>query len=36
MKLLVKTSDYNETIKLAENLEEDYDKPVTFHCYWKW
>ena len=34
MKLLIKTTDYNETIKLAEKLEGIYDKSVIFHCYW--
>ena len=34
MKLLVNTTDYNETIELAKNLTGDYNKPVIFHCYW--
>jgi hypothetical protein len=34
MKLLVKTTDYSETIKLAVNINEEYDKTVIFHCYW--
>ena len=32
MKLLTKTVDYDETIKIATKLEGDYDKQVTFHC----
>ena len=34
MKLLSKTSDYDETIKLANKLTGEYDKSVIFHCYW--
>ena len=34
MKLLTKTTDYNETIKLASELNGAYDKSVIFHCYW--
>ena len=34
MKVLTKTVDYDETIKIATKLEGDYDKQVTFHCYW--
>jgi len=34
MKLLIKTTDYNETIKLAIELNDNYNKPVIFHCYW--
>lgn len=34
MKLLSSTTNYDETIKLAINLEGEYDKPVIFHCYW--
>lgn len=34
MKLLVRTTDYAETIKLAGNINESYDKSVLFHCYW--
>lgn len=33
MKLLTKQTNYNETIKLAINLNGTYDKPVNFHCY---
>ena len=34
MKLLTKTTDYYETIKLANKLTGEYDKSVIFHCYW--
>ena len=34
MKLLTKTTDYDETIKLANKLTGEYDKSVIFHCYW--
>ena len=34
MKLLSKTTDYDETIKLANKLTGEYDKSVIFHCYW--
>ena len=34
MKLLSKTTDYIESIKLASKLTGSYDKSVTFHCYW--
>ena len=34
MKLLTKTTDFNETIKLASELKDSYDKSVIFHCYW--
>lgn len=34
MKLLLKTTDYDETIKLAKKLTGNYDKRVIFHCYW--
>ena len=34
MKLLFKTTDYNETIGLATKITGDYDKSVIFHCYW--
>ena len=34
MKLLSKTTDYDETIKLANNLKGEYDKSVIFHAYW--
>ena len=34
MKQLTKTTDNNETIKLANELNGIYDKPVIFHCYW--
>lgn len=34
MKLLTSKVDYTETIDLANNLEGEYSKSVTFHCYW--
>jgi hypothetical protein len=34
MKLLVETTDYNETIKIAKSISQEYNKSVTFHCYW--
>jgi mannosyltransferase OCH1-like enzyme len=34
MKLLVNKTDYNETIKLAIDINQKYEKIVTFHCYW--
>ena len=34
MKLLTKTTDYDETIKLANKLTGEYDKSVIFNCYW--
>jgi len=34
MKRLSKTTDYDETIKLANKLTGEYDKSVIFHCYW--
>ena len=34
MKLLCATTDYNQTIKLALNINEEYNKSVIFHCYW--
>lgn len=34
MKLLVNKTDYDETIQLAKDINQKYDKTVTFHCYW--
>ena len=34
MKLLINKTDYNETINIAINLKEEYNKSVIFHCYW--
>jgi hypothetical protein len=34
MKLLSFTTDYNETIKIAQELNSNYNKMVTYHCYW--
>ena len=34
MKLLTKSTDYNETIKLANELKGEYDKSIIFHCFW--
>ena len=33
MKLLINTTDYNDTIKIAQGIDGDYDKSVIFHCY---
>jgi hypothetical protein len=34
MKLLIKTADYIETIKIAKELKGEYLESVIFHCYW--
>jgi mannosyltransferase OCH1-like enzyme len=34
MKLLIDKTDYIETINIALNLKEDYEKSVIFHSYW--
>ena len=34
MKLLTTTTEYTETINIAFNLQGEYSKSVTFHCYW--
>ena len=34
MKLLTNITDYNQTIKLATNLNSKYNESVIFHCYW--
>jgi len=34
MKILINTSDYYKTIKIAQTLHHDYDKSVIFHSYW--
>jgi hypothetical protein len=34
MKLLINTTDYNETIRIAHNIIGEYTKSVIFHCYW--
>jgi hypothetical protein len=34
MKLLVTTTDYTITNKLAQEMQGDYNKPVIYHCYW--
>ena len=34
MKLLVNKTDYDETIQLATDINQKYEKIVTFHCYW--
>jgi hypothetical protein len=34
MKLLIDTTDYLKTIEIASNIQESYNKPVLFHCYW--
>jgi hypothetical protein len=34
MYLLTNTTDYTETINMANNLKGQYNKSVIFHCYW--
>ena len=34
MKQLTEIHNFNKTINLALNLKNNYNKPVTFHCYW--
>ena len=34
MKLLIKNTIFNETIHIANHLQGEYNKSVTFHCYW--
>ena len=34
MKLLTNTINYEDTISIALNMNENYDKSVVFHCYW--
>ena len=34
MKLLIKKTDYDVTINLANKLTGEYGKSVIFHCYW--
>ena len=34
MHLLTNTTDYIETINMANNLKGEYNKSVIFHCYW--
>jgi hypothetical protein len=34
MKLLTLDTAYDKTISLALSINETYDKPVTFHCFW--
>jgi hypothetical protein len=34
MKLLIKNTIFNETIHIANYLQGEYNKSVTFHCYW--
>lgn len=34
MKLLTQSTNYAETLNISINLNESYDKPVIFHCYW--
>jgi hypothetical protein len=36
MRQLINTSDYNVTINLAKNMDDniEYHSPVLFHCYW--
>jgi len=35
MKQFVPITKYDETINIALDMKETYDKPVTFHCFWK-
>ena len=34
MKLLTSSTDYDETIQIAQKLNDTYSKSVTFHAYW--
>jgi len=34
MKLLIDSTDYNETIKIAQNINEEYNNSIIFNCYW--
>lgn len=34
MKLLIATTDYNETIKIALDLKGECTDEIIFHCYW--
>lgn len=34
MRLLMNNTDYETTIQFAKVLTGEYNKPVTFHCYW--
>jgi len=34
MELLTKETDYNKTIKLAEELKGEYNNKIYFHCFW--
>jgi len=34
MQLLTNETDYDNTIQLALNMNEEYNKEVIFHCYW--
>lgn len=34
MKILNKSVNFEETIKIASQLKESYNKSVIFHCYW--
>jgi hypothetical protein len=34
MKVLLNTTDYNETMRMAQEMNAVYDKSVLFHAYW--
>ena len=34
MKLLIETTNYDQTIKIAQGLNREYEHPITFHCFW--
>lgn len=34
MKLLIDTEDFDTTIQMALNMNEEYNESVIFHCYW--
>ena len=31
---LMHSTDFNETIKIAQKTTGEYEKQVLFHCYW--
>ena len=34
MKLFENTVDYDKTINIAKNMNDNYNNIVNFHCYW--
>lgn len=34
MKLLINTTDYDTTIQIALNMNQEYNESCIFHCYW--